>query len=362
MNLNLTCPINFRSYGITSLNILSALTNEGVDIALFPIGPIEAPPESHPLIKKCIENQAKFDQYAPSLRIWHQFDLAQHVGRGRRVAFPIFELDEFNVREKHHIKANELVFVTSRWGRDVVLDAGIHKDCIAQIPLGVDRTIYNPKVEPMSPKGGKFRVLYIGKLEIRKGADIAHQIFKMALPSEKDVELLVSWANPFMPDTEMKSFEEMYVKEIGADRVKFIPWLPTEKDMARLMQYSDVGLFPYRAEGWALSLLNMMSMGKWCIATNYSAPTEYINRHNCRTVDIGSWETAYDGKWFTSGIGQWAQLGIDQVSLFCNYLRKEYLRWKECKGQVPHNDYGIEVAQSLSWEKTAKRIVDNLLA
>ena len=48
---------------------------------------------------------------------------------------------------------------------------------------------------------------------------------------------------------------------------------------------ADCGLFPARAEGWNLELLEMMACGKQVIATNYSAHTEFCTKENSILIE-----------------------------------------------------------------------------
>ena len=56
------------------------------------------------------------------------------------------------------------------------------------------------------------------------------------------------------------------------------------------MAKTDCGVFPARAEGWNLELLEMMSCNKPVIATNYSAHTEFCDDKNCMLIDIEDME------------------------------------------------------------------------
>ena len=77
------------------------------------------------------------------------------------------------------------------------------------------------------------------------------------------------------------------------------------------MRQVDVGVFPVRAEGWNLELLELLSCGKHVITTDYSGHTEFINNSNSRIIEIDKLETAQDGVWF-HGTGEWAELGSRQ--------------------------------------------------
>tara|TARA_Y100000310_G_C20700825_1_gene829721 strand:- start:7541 stop:7888 length:348 start_codon:yes stop_codon:yes gene_type:complete len=115
------------------------------------------------------------------------------------------------------------------------------------------------------------------------------------------------------------------------------------------MKQADCGVFPSRAEGWNLELLEMMSIGKEVIATNYSGHTEFINKDNCRLIEVKELEEAHDGKWF-NGQGDWGVIDLD-------ILTKNLL---EVHSNKKFNKEGVETAKMYSWSNTVKKIVSNL--
>jgi glycosyltransferase involved in cell wall biosynthesis len=119
------------------------------------------------------------------------------------------------------------------------------------------------------------------------------------------------------------------------------------------MSEADCGVFPARAEGWNLELLEMMSLGKQVIATNYSAHTQFCTPNNCHLIHTAELEPAYDGVFFgNDSVGNWARLDNDQLDQLVERMRAVH--------KNPHepNTTGIETAQVFSWERAARRIVD----
>ena len=115
MKFNFTAPINSLSYGVCGLNILKHAIDMGHEVSYWPIGQIEAPNELHPLIQQSIQNAQTFDYNAPSLRLYHQFDMAHGVGKGMRCGFPIFELNQFTEQEKQNLCSLDKIIVCSQW-------------------------------------------------------------------------------------------------------------------------------------------------------------------------------------------------------------------------------------------------------
>ena len=142
--LNYLAPINPLGYGVVGLNLFMALTQAGVDIKLWPIGQVDAAPSYVPFLQEAIDNRHRYNIKAPSLRVWHQHDLAQHVGRGCHIGYPIFELTEFTDVEQGEVEAMDHVFVCSDWAKKIVLDQCplISDGYVTVVPCGVDRGIF----------------------------------------------------------------------------------------------------------------------------------------------------------------------------------------------------------------------------
>src|SRR3982750_3758866 len=120
-SINLISPINTLGYGYTGLNILCELSKTR-NVALWPLGPVTALTQYHQLISDAMRHTESFDYHAPTLRIWHQFDMAHSAGYGPRCGLPIFELNRLTPIEKHHLNSLDKVFVPSAWALRVLQD------------------------------------------------------------------------------------------------------------------------------------------------------------------------------------------------------------------------------------------------
>ena len=105
MDINLIAPINDLGYGYTGLHVCDELMKLGHRVSLFPITKPHCHFRHEDNIKQALKNAEMFDVNAPCIRIWHQNDMAQFVGRGKHIGFPIFELDTFTDIEKHHLNS-----------------------------------------------------------------------------------------------------------------------------------------------------------------------------------------------------------------------------------------------------------------
>ncbi len=355
MDINVTAAISSLGYGIVSLNVIDWLTRSGHAVALWPIGAVEAPEEHHEMLGRALAQRDLYDARAPSLRISAPSDLTHHVGRGLHCGLPVFELTRFTPLELRQLQSQDLLFVASQWARGVLGDNGIPESRIHVAPFGVDPDIFRfiDHVEP-----GTTVFLNVGKWEVRKGHDVLAEAFNSAFTRRDDVKLILLTPNPFYSEDESREWADVYRGSSLGDKIEVIEErLPTQRDVAALMARADCGVFPFRAEGWNLDLAEMMAMGKNVIATNYSAPTEYLTPANARLIEIDRLVQADDAKWF-HGQGEWADFGDAQVEQLVTHLRDVH-RLKQ-SGALKPNLAGRDAMAAYSWEQTARRIAEAL--
>lgn len=348
MSINISCPLNNTGYGISSINIVKALSKLDKEIALFPIGQsyIDSQ-EDYDLFYTLVQRGFKdLDINAPFIKIWHQFDLLHRTGRGNYFAFPFFELDKFNEVELKHLTVPDTIFVASNWAKNVIENNGISTK-VEVVPLGVDMSVFNSDLFP-NKENDKYIFLNMGKWEVRKGHDILLQIFNNAFPNEKNVELWIlasEITNSYSSAEELSKWKKMY----DHPRVKIIPGVQRHSDIAKIISMADCGIYPSRAEGWNLEALETMAMNKPVIITDYSAHTEFCNKDNSYLIDITDKELAFDGKAFR-GQGFWAKFDAQQIDQTISYMRHVY------SSNIRINPDGVETAKKFSWDNAANCI------
>lgn len=361
--LNYLAPINDLSYGVVGANLLIAMQKQ-TDVTLFPINVATHNQTWIEAAKRGVLNQERFDGGAPSLRLWHQFSLHEHVGSGPHYGYSIFETNKFTEREKHSMRWLDGMFVCSNWFKKVVeqeVPELCGKVCVA--PLGVDRNTF-PAKDLSDSNWTTF--INIGKWEYRKGHDILIKAFNDAFEPRDRVRLIMACHNPFLTPERNggkdgnKEWEDMYKGTKMGGNITFVDYVNSQQDVARLMQEADCGVFPSRSEGWNLPLLEMMSCGKHVIATDYSAHTEFCNHNNCYVIPIYEKEEAYDGIWFHGDVGTWADPGDDRsMCALVNHMRSIHVDKQD--GDLVRNEVGIQTAEEFSWDHTAECILKVVL-
>jgi glycosyltransferase involved in cell wall biosynthesis len=354
INININSPIGKTGYGITSWNIIKQLYLMDIDISLFPIGSnMELNGEEEkPIVQKMLNRVVDYDPSAPFLKIWHQHDLAMRVGYGDYYAFPFFELDTFNNREKHHLNCCDHIFTSCEWAKQILINNNINIP-ISIAPLGVDTNIFKVPTK-IKLDSGKYIFGHIGKWEKRKSHDFLLKAFEEAFGPNDDVELWLLPHNPFLTEQELEPWLNLVRNNKLKDKIKVYSRLPTQYHLADYIFNIDCGVFLSRAEGWNNEILECMAMNKPIIATQYSAHTEYCNEKNSYLVHIDETEVAEDGKWFF-GNGNWAKLGDNELAQTIDYMRYAY------QNKITSNPEGITSAEKYSWKNTAKIILDTIV-
>jgi glycosyltransferase involved in cell wall biosynthesis len=346
--INLQTPINSLGYGVAGYNILKELYRRDSSVALYPIG---QPDLDDDFITGAVNNMINLELDRPHVKIWHQHDLFQRVGRGKHFGFPIFELTEFDVRELTSMSHCDELLVCSEWAKEVVNKSVGLKTSV--VPLGVDTEIFYPSRLLNSEKTIFFNC---GKWEKRKGHDILGECFNKAFTKTDNVELWMMCDNPFLPEDKKNSWESLYKTSGLSDKIRLIPRQQHHQDVARLMNMVDCGVFPARAEGWNLELLEMMACGKHVIATNYSAHTEFCSPVNSRLVNTHNLETAFDGVFFDGTKGFWAELAKDQEDAIIEYMRD--IHSLKQSGQLGINQNGLDTANQFTWKNTVDKLLE----
>lgn len=368
MKINLIAPINNLSYGLVGNNILKALTDRGHEVALFPINPqnMEAEPHFHTYLARSLANARglNLDLSAPCIRLWHQFDMSQFVGKGKKIGFPIFELDRFTELENLHLANGcDSIFVCSKWAKEIIhRDVGkIMNNCsfrtpyilpykeedVKVVPLGVDTDIFFPST---SSRRKTTVFLNVGKWEVRKGHAELIDAFNKAFTNNDNVELWLMSENIFLKPEKKQYWENLALNSPLGNKIRLITRVESQSQVADIMRQADFGVFPAKAEGWNLDLLEMLACGKRVIATNYSGHTEFCSSENSLLLDIERMEPAVDDPWFY-GQGNWAIPNIEQL---IRYMKECYMLKQS--GEDITNYNGIETAKRFSWENTAIQI------
>jgi len=129
------------------------------------------------------------------------------------------------------------------------------------IPIGVDTTDYSPKVKPIEKYNNKtFNILFIGRLEKRKGVDYLIKAYKVVKDDYPNTRLIIVGKGPMREDL------DKLVSDLDLNDVEFTGYID-EKDKPRYYATADICVFPaIYGESFGVVLIEAMASGKPTIA------------------------------------------------------------------------------------------------
>lgn len=205
---------------------------------------------------------------------------------GIKIGYTVWESTKLPDDWIQELNKCDYVWTVSNWGKQVFIENGIDKNKVFVIPEGVDSDVFNPgqsqDLRLFNRKGFKF--FTVGKCEPRKSTRELIIAFDLEFHKEPDVYLVLATDNPFIPNFNMQAFvNNLWLRNY--EKFIYIPRGGSHVDMAQLMNACDCGVFPTKAEGWGLPVIESLALGKPTIVTNYSAVTEYANQENAILLD-----------------------------------------------------------------------------
>jgi len=169
------------------------------------------------------------------------------------------------------------VIVFSQDQKEVLVKLGVGAEKQIIIPNGVDQNIWKPldKVNRLHDfireKIGTKRIfLYMGRIANEKNIEALLKAWRQS--KSKNCMLLIVGDGPMKPSLE-HNFSDLNKDDLI--------WWGEESDLeirVAIMQISEVFFLPSLVEGLSLSLLEAMSSGTACVATDAGADGEVLNK------------------------------------------------------------------------------------
>ncbi|MEM7555912.1 MAG: glycosyltransferase family 4 protein [Cyanobacteria bacterium P01_A01_bin.84] len=162
------------------------------------------------------------------------------------------------------------VIIFSQLQRDLLARLGVPVSKIAVIPNGVDVIKYSPGVSSVKAEFAAERLfVYQGRIAPEKNVEALLRAWKQSemAPNSK---LLIVGDGPFKA-----SLESFYNTEHG---VHWLGFIADENQRIEILRGADVFVLPSLVEGLSLSLLEAMSCGVACAATDVGADGEVVEQ------------------------------------------------------------------------------------
>lgn len=170
-----------------------------------------------------------------------------------------YRLYLFLAMRKSLSKANKIIAISEYTKKSIQQTFGKNHDVTVIYP-GVDTNKFKPKIN--NRNDGKTRLLFVGNLIRRKGADLLPRIMK-----ELDDSFELYYTSGYRTN---KVYKQNRMFPLGR---------LSENELIGEYQKCDILLFPSRLEGFGYAVAEAMSCGKPVITTNCSSLPELIINH-----------------------------------------------------------------------------------
>jgi glycosyltransferase involved in cell wall biosynthesis len=160
------------------------------------------------------------------------------------------------------------VIVFSDIQRDLLVRLGVPACRVAVIPNGVDVLKYSPGPATFKSRLGVNRLfVYQGRIAMEKNVEALLKAWKQS-DMGADSQLLIVGDGPLAA-----SLMAAYGAEYG---IRWLGFIADEQERIDILRSADVFVLPSLVEGLSLSLLEAMSCGAACLATDVGADGEVL--------------------------------------------------------------------------------------
>lgn len=160
------------------------------------------------------------------------------------------------------------VIVFSQLQRHLLVKLGVPRSRLVIIPNGVDVDKYSPGESPIKSQFKAKRLfVYLGRIAPEKNVESLLKAWRHCEMGHES-QLLIVGDGPLKPSLQMN-----YGKEYG---INWLGFIADEMTRINILRAADVFILPSLVEGLSLSLLEAMSCGAACLATDAGADGEVL--------------------------------------------------------------------------------------
>ncbi len=184
-------------------------------------------------------------------------------------------------------------WVPTHFNFETFARAGLSKDRIKILPLGIDPDRYDPEKAGTFPIPGTRECIFLSTFQWskRKGWDVLLRAYLQAFHPDDDVSLVIR--SYYGKSGQVDSLIDLGLQQMGTRRDQVPPIIVLgnripDAQMPALYNSCTGFVLPSRGEGWGIPYMESMALGKPCIATDWSGNTEFMNSKNSLMVDYES--------------------------------------------------------------------------
>ena len=177
----------------------------------------------------------------------------------------------------------------TEWIAQQARAGGVRPELIRIVPHGIDPVLFRPEGPRFALSSEKgFRFLFVGGISLRKGSDILLSAYARAFTSSDDVCLVLKdhSGDLFYRENHARNrIAELHADPLVPEVVHLDKFL-VDSELAELYRSCDVAVFPYRAEGFCLPILESMACGTPAIVPEFGACLDFCSADTSYLVKV----------------------------------------------------------------------------
>jgi len=259
---------------------------------------------------------------------------------GYKIAYNVWESTRYPDDFFKRLFYFDEVWVPTQWQFDCLVEQGYPAYKISIVPEGVDVETFKPL--DVTPKKDKFRFIYFGRWDYRKGTTEVLRAFGEVFSGRTDVEMIASVENPYPYDGLKSTEERVDFHKINTENIKFIKFTPRE-EYIKYLQEGDVFVSCARSEGWNLPLIESMACGTPSIYSDWGGQLQFAEGKGI-PVKIDYLRPAnIEHKDFPGEYCEpdWNNLGEQMLNAFNDY--KKYKSFALVEAKEIHDDFNWDI-------------------
>lgn len=340
-------------YAVSSRKLALALDESGVDVRLaYLYGNAYAERSSgDPRIEQM--RQRARDTSLPQV-LYGPGDLFHKNSGSYRVGYTMLEID--GLPDEWVRQANQLdeIWAPSHFNAETFRSSGVARP-IHVVPLGVDPNYFHPQIAARR-MSQRFTFLSVFEWGERKAPEVLLRAFHAAFGPRDDVALVLKVDNRD-PDIDVARAIAGLGLPADGPRVALLlnQDLPAYQ-LGSLYRSADCFVLPTRGEGWGMPILEAMACGLPVIATDWSAPTEFLREGISYPLRVRGLVPAVARNPYYSGFS-WADPDFDHLVYLLRHVYEQRDQARALGARA-----AATVAQKWTWQHAAAKIITRLNA
>jgi glycosyltransferase involved in cell wall biosynthesis len=287
--------------------------------------------------------------------------ISEQFIKGTIIKWAIFETDVLPESYIDYLNRSHLIWVPSSWAKVILQNHGIASAKVHIVHEGVDPAMFHPFARQAQHEDDVFRFYMCGKNEARKGFDELLKGFRLAFDNDPKVVLCLKADHFWGTSEQIEAKQQALIQQIGHLGVtNIVPIFKklSVQDMALINTHCDAFVFPSRAEGWGLPLIEAIACGLPAVSTYHSGHTEYLSAMDDKFVRLSHQLHPIECPEF---IGHWGKGGSWAVAA-PEEIARGLLSMKEgCQGYKAKALLASDIIRrDFSWLRAAEQALASL--